>query len=81
MPNGRSTVMNRYHDDIQQAIASLGDHLSRAQLLVRYLADCRRLDDADLDPEAELAIVCWLEEANEVLGKPQLGRYQKRPMA
>lgn len=73
--------MNRYHDDIQEAIANLGDQLSRAQLLARNLAESRALDDADLDPEAELAIVCWLEEADALLGREWPCRRLGRPLA
>ncbi|MEZ4389146.1 MAG: hypothetical protein R3D98_16495 [Candidatus Krumholzibacteriia bacterium] len=72
--------MNRYHDEIQLAIANLGDHLSRAQLLMRYLAQCRALDDDALDPETDLAVVCWLEEANEVLGRTNLRLRRQRPL-
>jgi len=60
--------MNRYHHDIQHAIAHLGDHLARVQMLMRNLADSRELADSQLDPETDLAVVCFLEEANEVLG-------------
>lgn len=71
--------MNRYHDEIQDAIAQLGDHLARVQLLARDLAVSRQLDDAAFDPETELAVVCWLEEADDVLGKPLARRRRERP--
>lgn len=60
--------MNRYHHDIQSAVACLGDHLGRVQLLLRNLAESRELSDHDLDPETDLAVVCWLEEAAGVIG-------------
>jgi hypothetical protein len=78
--DGRIVPMNRYHDDIQEAIANLGDHLCRAQMLTRYLAESRGLDDADLDPEVELAIVCWLEEADAIMGRQWPSRRLGRPL-
>jgi hypothetical protein len=63
--------MNRYGDDLQHAIALLGDHIGHAQLLVRSLADSRALENRDIDPETELAIVCWLEEAADLMGVPR----------
>lgn len=71
--------MNRYRDDIQLAIAHLGDHLAHVQLLTRHLVECRDLVESDLDPETELAVVCWLEEAGDVLRRPDLGRSPQRP--
>ena len=53
--------------------------LEGLQLLVRDLAVSRQLDDAAFDPEAELAVVCWLEEADDVLGKPLARRRRERP--
>lgn len=76
--NGQVHQMNRFNDEIQLAVASLGDHLSRIQLLVRCLAESRALEQQDIDPETELAIICWLEEADEVLGRPQR-RHLERP--
>lgn len=61
--------MNRYQDRIQTTIARLGDHLGRVQLLVRNLAESRDLADGEIDPENELAIVCWLEEAADLVGE------------
>ena len=59
--------MNRYQDAIQTAIALLGDHVGRAQLLMRNLAESRDLVDGEIDPEAELAIECWIEEAADLV--------------
>jgi hypothetical protein len=61
--------MNRYQDAIQNSIARLGDHVGRAQLLMRSLAECRQLADGEIDPETELAIVCWIEEAADLVGE------------
>jgi hypothetical protein len=72
--------MNRYRDDIQQTIAQLGDHPARVQMIARNLAECRELTDHDLDPETELALVCWLEEADDVLGRPYLRRPHEKPL-
>jgi hypothetical protein len=69
--------MNPYRDDIQGAIALLGDHMARVQLIARNLAESRDLDE--LDPETELAIVCWLEEAGDALHRPDLWRRHVRP--
>jgi hypothetical protein len=66
--------MNRYHEDIQTAIARLGDHMGRVQLLVRNLAQCRELTDGQLDPETDLAVICWLEEAEDLIGGPRRPR-------
>ncbi|HOX26941.1 MAG TPA: hypothetical protein PLL30_14100 [Candidatus Krumholzibacteria bacterium] len=60
--------MNRHHDELQCAIARLGDHLGRVQQLTRNLAESRQLADCDLDPETDLAVVCWLKEAAEIIG-------------
>ncbi len=35
---------------------------------MRQLAECRDLKEEQLDPETDLAVVCWLEEADDVLG-------------
>jgi hypothetical protein len=70
--------MNRYQADLQDAIAALGDQLGKVQLLVRNLADCRAIADQDLDPETELALICWLREAAEITGAPQ-PRRRERP--
>ncbi len=69
--------MNRYQDSIQGTIARLGDHLGRVQVLMRNLAESRCLSDREMDPETELAIVCWLEEAADLIGEPR-GHKQER---
>ena len=74
--------MNRYHEDIQTAIAHLGGHMARVQLLMRNLAQCRELTDGQLDPETDLAAVCWLEEARDLVGKhgqQRLDRKRRQP--
>ena len=63
--------MNRHYIEIQGAIADLGDHLGRVQLLVRNLVESRYLSDGQLDPEAELAVICWLEEVRNLTGVPR----------
>jgi hypothetical protein len=63
--------MNRYHDDVQAAIARLGDRIGELQSVTRNLASCRDLSEADLDPESELALICWLEEAADLTGAPR----------
>jgi hypothetical protein len=63
--------MNRHQEAIQTAIALLGDHVGRAQLLMRNLAESRDLTDGEVDPETELAIVCWIEEAADLVGMPR----------
>lgn len=74
--------MNRYHDDLQDNIARLGDHLGRVQLLMRNLAECRGLRDDQLDPETDLAVVCWLEEVDDLIGAPRELRSRKeRPLS
>ena len=62
--------MNRHYIEIQGAIAELGDHLGRVQLLVRNLVESRHLSDGQLDPEIELAVICWLEETRNLTGVP-----------
>lgn len=69
--------MNHYHEDIQTAIARLGDHMARVQLLMRNLAECRQLDDGQLDPETDLAVVCWLQEAKDLLGERECQRHER----
>lgn len=69
--------MNRYQDAIQSTIARLGDHLGRVQLIVRNLAESRDLADGEIDPETELAIVCWIEEAADLLGEPRRNEQQR----
>ena len=63
--------MNHYTPCIQNAVAHLGDHLGRVQLLLRNLVESRDLNEAELDPETELAVVCWLEEAADIMGLPR----------
>ncbi len=72
--------MNSYQNNIQDSIARLGDHLGRMQLLMRNLAECRNLTDRQLDPETELALVCWLEEASDLLGTRPVRFHDKRPL-
>ena len=70
--------MNRYQDAIQSTIARLGDHLGRVQIIMRSLAESRDLADGEIDPETELAIVCWIEEAADLLGEPRRRAEQQR---
>ncbi len=69
--------MNRYQERIQGTIARLGDHLGKTQLLMRNLVESRKLTDGEMDPETELAIVCWLEEAADLAREPH-GHEQER---
>ncbi len=69
--------MNRYHGDIQNAVARLGDRIGQLQLLASNLAGCRSLEDAELDPETELALICWLEEAADLTGSPRPHRRER----
>lgn len=69
--------MNSYQRDIQDAIANLGDHLGRVQLLLRNLAESRALSEIELDPETELELVCYLEEADELLGRHRRRRFTR----
>ncbi len=72
--------MNRHQLAIQCAIAHLGDHVAHVQLLMRSLAESRRLDDAQLDPETDLAVICYLEEAADILKMPRYRlREEQRP--
>jgi len=70
--------MNRYQGDLQDAIARLGDHVGKVQMLLRNLADCRGLRDDEIDPETDLALVCWLEQAADLTGAPR-PRHRERP--
>ena len=62
--------MNRHYIEIQGAIAELGDHLGQVQLLLRNLVESRHLSDGQLDPETELALICWLKEGRNLTGAP-----------
>lgn len=72
--------MNSYQTNIQDTIARLGDHLGQMQLLMRNLAECRNLTECQLDPETELALVCWLEEATDLMGSKQARLHDGRPL-
>lgn len=74
--------MNRHHAEIQSSVARLGDHVAHVQMLLRGLAECRRLTDEQLDPESELAVVCWLAQAAEILrSSPGCVRETERPLS
>jgi len=72
--------MNSYQTSIQDTIARLGDHLGRMQLLMRNLAECRNLTERQLDPETELALVCWLQEAADLMGSRPERLHDERPL-
>jgi hypothetical protein len=63
--------MNRHQLAIQCFIGHLGDHVGHVQMLMRCLAECRQLEDAQLDPETDLAVICYLEEAADILKMPR----------
>ena len=85
--------MNRHQDAIQNAIARLGDHVGRVQLLMRNLADCRELSDGAIDPETGETVPLfhpvrqrwgehfrWSEDGCRILGQTPEGRPRPSPL-